>query len=192
MPSRRHRSLTVTSRRKPSSTIRIFSSGVYLRRVAALTVRTKDLAASVRSSAAFFLFGTSLAPLSEVLYLIQGADLTSHLSGFSTPSVVPLSLTAYSPKRRRHPAKPPDVPPALPTTSGGQVHRPPTQSHICSDRRTVPLGLRAANGDGAMLHITALWNWSLRSLGGDPMGSSHRTTMPIFSRTGSPCMVQSG
>ena len=52
MPSRLHRSLTVTSRRKPSSTIRIFSSGVYLRRVAALTVRTKDLAASVRSSAA--------------------------------------------------------------------------------------------------------------------------------------------
>ena len=39
MPSRLHRSLTVTSRRKPSSTIRIFSSGVYLRRVAALTVR---------------------------------------------------------------------------------------------------------------------------------------------------------
>ena len=36
------------------------------------------------------------APLSEVLYLIQGADLTSNLSGFSTPSSVPFSLTTYS------------------------------------------------------------------------------------------------
>ena len=51
MPSLLHRSLTVTSRRNPSSTIRIFSSGVYLRRVAVLTLRTKDLVSSVRSSA---------------------------------------------------------------------------------------------------------------------------------------------
>ena len=43
MPSRRHRSLTVTSQRKPSSTMRIFSSGLYLRRVTDLTRRTKDL-----------------------------------------------------------------------------------------------------------------------------------------------------
>ena len=43
-----HRSLTVTSRRKPSSTMRIFSSGVYLRRAAVLAVRTKDLVAFVR------------------------------------------------------------------------------------------------------------------------------------------------
>ena len=58
MPSRLHRSLTVTSRRKPSSTIRIFPSGVYLRPVAALTVRTNDLAASVRSSAAIALLAS--------------------------------------------------------------------------------------------------------------------------------------
>ena len=32
--------------------MRIFTSGVYLRRVAALTLRTKDLVCSVRSSAA--------------------------------------------------------------------------------------------------------------------------------------------
>ena len=42
IPSRRHRSFTVTSRRNPSKTMRIFSSGVYLRRVAALTMRTKE------------------------------------------------------------------------------------------------------------------------------------------------------
>ena len=52
MPSRRHRSLTVTSRRNPSSTIRIFSSGVYLRRVAVFTVRTKDSVSRLRSCAA--------------------------------------------------------------------------------------------------------------------------------------------
>ena len=37
-----------------------------------------------------------MAPLSEVLYLIQGADPTPDLSGFSTPSCVPFSLTAYT------------------------------------------------------------------------------------------------
>ena len=52
MPSRRHRSLTVTSRRNPSSTIRIFSPGVYLRRVAVFTVRTKDSVSWLRSRAA--------------------------------------------------------------------------------------------------------------------------------------------
>jgi len=39
IPSRRHGSFTVTSRRKPSRTTWIFFSGVYLRRVAALTRR---------------------------------------------------------------------------------------------------------------------------------------------------------
>ena len=99
MPSRLHRSLTVTSRRNPSSTIRIFSSGVYLRRVAVLTLRTKDLVSSVRSSAPSAL-GVSVwdifAPLSEVLYLIQGADPTSDLSAFPTSFCVPLSLTIYT------------------------------------------------------------------------------------------------
>ena len=60
----------MTSRRNPSSTIRIFPSGVYLRRVAVLTLRTKDLVSSVRSSAPSAL-GVSVwdifAPLSEVL-----------------------------------------------------------------------------------------------------------------------------
>ena len=73
--------------------MRIFSSGVYFRRVAALTVRTKDLAASVRSSARLlylFLSGTY-----QLLYLKYSTSsreltLTLHLSGFSTPSGVPL------------------------------------------------------------------------------------------------------
>ena len=98
IPSRLHRSLTVTSRRKPSSTMRILSSGVYLRRAADLTVRTKHLAACVRSSATIDLPASVWdisTPLSEVIYLIQGADPTSNLSGFSTPSGVPFSLTTY-------------------------------------------------------------------------------------------------
>ena len=51
-PSLRHSSLTVTSLRNPSSTMRIFSSDVCLCLVTAFTLRTKDLASSVRSSAA--------------------------------------------------------------------------------------------------------------------------------------------
>ena len=68
IPSRLHRSLTVNSRRNPSSTIGIFSSGVYLRRVAVLTLRTKDLVSSVRSSAPTALVVAVwdiIAPLSE-------------------------------------------------------------------------------------------------------------------------------
>ena len=45
----KHRSLTVTSPRNPSNTIRIFSSGAYLRLVAAFTLRTNDLVSSLRS-----------------------------------------------------------------------------------------------------------------------------------------------
>ncbi len=48
MPSRRHRSLTVDLRRNPSSTMRIFSSGVYLRRVTLVTARTKDSVSRLR------------------------------------------------------------------------------------------------------------------------------------------------
>ena len=98
MPSRRHRSLTVTSRRNPPSTMRIFSSDVCLCRVTAFTLRTKDLASSLRSSSATALpvpVWDISAPLSEVLYLIQGACPTSNLSVFSTPCCVPLSLMAY-------------------------------------------------------------------------------------------------
>ena len=79
--------------------MRIFSSGVYLRRAADFTVRTKDLVSSVRSSAATALDGLRLdntAPLYELLYLIQGAHPTSYLSGFSARSSVPLSLTTYT------------------------------------------------------------------------------------------------
>ena len=73
IPSLRHNSFTATSRRNPYSTMRTFSSAVYLRRVAVLTLRMKDLASSVRSSAAtalpVYVWDIS-APLSEVLYLI--------------------------------------------------------------------------------------------------------------------------
>ena len=80
----------MTSLRNPSSTITIFSSGVYLRRLAAFTVRTKDLVSSVRSSAATPLAVSVwdiVAPLYEVLYPIQGDNLTSYLSGF--PTLIP-------------------------------------------------------------------------------------------------------
>ena len=63
-------------------------------------MREKDLDASVRSSAPTAVPVSAWdisAPLSEVLYLIQGADRTSNLSGFSTLSVVLLLLTVYSP-----------------------------------------------------------------------------------------------
>ena len=99
MPSRRHRSLTVTSRRKSSRTMRIFSSGMYLRRVAALTRRTKDLASSVRSSAASVLsvsdWDTS-APFMRYSTLTLGAHTTLRLSGFRPLQCVPFSLTVYS------------------------------------------------------------------------------------------------
>ena len=66
--------------------MRIFSSGVYLRLVAALTVLTNRtwplLCVHQQPLFYLFLFGTSLAPLSEVLYLIQGADPTFKSLGF--------------------------------------------------------------------------------------------------------------
>ena len=88
----------MTSRRKPSSTIRIFSSGVYLRRVAEPFGRrtSPPLYAHQRPLLYLFLSGTSLAPLSEVIYLIKGALHTSNFSAFPTPSPVPLSLTIYT------------------------------------------------------------------------------------------------
>ena len=52
IPSRRQRSLTVTSRRNPSSTIRTFSSGVYFRLAATLTCCMKLLVCWVLASAA--------------------------------------------------------------------------------------------------------------------------------------------
>ncbi len=87
----------------------LFSSGVYLRRLAAFTVRTKDLVSSVRSSAATALAVSVwdiIAPLYEVLYLIQGAHPTSTLSAFSARSSVPLSLTTYTCCQRTHRTRP--------------------------------------------------------------------------------------
>ncbi len=80
IPSRLHRSLTVASQRNPSSTMRIFSSGVYLRRVAVLTLLRKDLASSVRSSAASDLPVSGwdrFAPFCEYSTLTSGAHTTS-------------------------------------------------------------------------------------------------------------------
>ena len=99
IPSRLHKLLTVTSQRKLSSTMRIFSSGVYFRRVAVFAVRANDLAASVRSSAAVALLvyvWDISTPLSEVIYFIQEADLAPNLSGSSIPSCVPISLTPHA------------------------------------------------------------------------------------------------
>ena len=103
MPSRRHRSFTVTSRRKPSSTIQIFSWGPYLRRGMDLTRRTKDFISGLRYSATTALsvsgWGTS-APFFGYSTLSPGAHTTSKLSGFLRFQCVPLSLTAYMPLPR--------------------------------------------------------------------------------------------
>ncbi len=93
IPSRLHRSLTVTSRLKPSRTTRIFSSGVYLRRVAAFTVRTKDLVSSLRCWAASALLSydwDTLCSFHEVLYPRFGSSHHSQTLGFSTPLRCPI------------------------------------------------------------------------------------------------------
>ena len=67
--------------------MRIFSSGVCLRRAAVLTLQTKDLVSSVRSSAAW-VFCDSVwdisAPLCEYSILTQGAPTTSTSRVFYT------------------------------------------------------------------------------------------------------------
>ena len=86
-------------RRKPSRTTRIFSSGVYLRRVAAFTVRTKDLVSSLRPWAASVLLSCdwdTSTPFCEYITLSSGAHATSTPSGLLTPNCVPLSLTVYT------------------------------------------------------------------------------------------------
>ncbi len=99
IPSLRQRSLTTTSRWNPSRTTRIFSSAAHLHRVAVLTLQTKDLVSSVRSSAATA-FAVSIwdisAPLSELRSLDEGANLTSKLAAISAPSGGPFSLTVYT------------------------------------------------------------------------------------------------
>ena len=93
MPYRRHRSFTVTSRRKPSRTMRIFSSGVYLRRVSVLTRITKDLVSSVRSSAASALsesdWDTS-APFCGYLYPQSRSSHHLYILGCSDPPMRPI------------------------------------------------------------------------------------------------------
>lgn len=64
LPSRRHRSLTGTSCRNPSSTMRILSSGLNLRRATRLTCRMKALVSSVRDSASNVFVISSDTPLS--------------------------------------------------------------------------------------------------------------------------------
>ena len=79
-PSRQHRSFTVTSRRKPSSTMWIFSSGVYLRRVAALIRRTKAWACSVRSSVA-----SALSVFQDSVSILEVSGITRVVSGVERP-----------------------------------------------------------------------------------------------------------
>ena len=65
----------------------------------AMAGMTLEQAASVRSSAATALPVSAWdisAPLSEVLYLIQGANHSSKLLDFLYLNSVPLSLTVYS------------------------------------------------------------------------------------------------
>ena len=100
IPSQRHNSLTVTSRRKPSRTMRIFSSEVYFLRVAARTCRTNRLVSSVRSSAAWFLSGVfwvTIAPFKGLVYPFPRSSLYLPKSSINLSSnCVPLSLTFYS------------------------------------------------------------------------------------------------
>ncbi len=93
-PARRRE---MVDREHPSLPI-VGQCALHLRLVAVLTVRTKDLASSVRSSAASALsvsgWDTS-APFCEYL-TFTGAHATFLLSGFLTPRSVPFSLTVYT------------------------------------------------------------------------------------------------
>ena len=78
--------------------MRIFSSEVYLRHVADLTRRTKDLVCSARSSAASGLptdDWVTPAPFSGNSTLCPGARTTLPLSGFPALRCVRFSLTVY-------------------------------------------------------------------------------------------------
>ena len=111
-PSHRHSSLTVTSRRNPSSTMRIFCSDVCLCLVAAFTLRAKDLASSVRSSAAsalpVFLSGSSL--LLSLKYSTSSRELTPPQS---SPFFYPLFCPIIADGLQRRSDVP--VPPGPPT-----------------------------------------------------------------------------
>src|SRR4030067_1123827 len=101
MPSRRQSSLTATSRRNPSSTIRTFSSGVYFRREATLTCCIKPLVCRVLASAASALFSFSWDTTRSFHSLVSLLPLKElvpppEVYGFSAPICVPLSLTVYS------------------------------------------------------------------------------------------------
>ena len=88
----KHRSLTVTSRRNPPNTIRIFSSGAYLRLVAAFTLRTNDLVSSLRSWAASALLTRDWrsAPFMTYSTLVQELALPAQSLGFPNPLMCPI------------------------------------------------------------------------------------------------------
>ena len=123
----KHRSLTVTSRRNPSNTIRIFSSGAYLRLIAAFTLRTNDLVSSLRSWAASALHtGDWVTLCSFMTYstLVQELALPAQSLGFSNPLMCPIFadglqwiLNCSSGQRRA--ARP--VPPLLWDIAPGQT-----------------------------------------------------------------------
>src|SRR5271157_157191 len=101
MPSRRQSSLTTTSRRNPSSTIRTFSSGVYLRLDATLTCCIKPLVCWVLASpaSALSLFSWDITRSFHCLVSLLPLRSSCHLSrvyGLVTPICVPLSLTVYT------------------------------------------------------------------------------------------------
>ena len=83
----------MTSRRKPSKTMRIFSSGVYLRRVAALTWRTNERVSSLRRSATLALSVSGwghFCSFPEVLYPHYRSSHHSKTLGFSTSHMCPI------------------------------------------------------------------------------------------------------
>jgi putative transposase len=77
MPSRRQSSLTATSRRNPSSTIRTFSSGVYFRLDATLTCCIKPLVCWVLASAAFRILVIIDEYTRECLAMLVARHITS-------------------------------------------------------------------------------------------------------------------
>ena len=84
-PSRIHSSLTGTSLRNPSITMRIYSSDVCLGLVAAFTLRTKDLASSVRSSAATAVVASVWDIFALTLQLVVGDSRDSRSTCIQAP-----------------------------------------------------------------------------------------------------------
>ena len=99
IPSRRHRSLTVTSRRKPSRTFGSSLRGcTYVGQPPSLCGRKTWSARFVPRRPLLCLLPTGTHLLLSVgnSTLISGAHTTLRLSGFLTLQYVPLSLTIYN------------------------------------------------------------------------------------------------